>query len=117
VSGGHRFIDPQNVDAGAYYANVSALLYTFAELKAVGAAVPGLRKLVRRSQTVHGGMTLFQLARHPIDRASRAAIARRLRSGDFERLVAEWKPELESCEAQWGDGRVNVEDLVRFSDE
>lgn len=50
--------DPQNADLGRDYANVSSLLYTLAAMKADGYAVPGLRSLVRRYGSVHGGTTL-----------------------------------------------------------
>jgi hypothetical protein len=108
--------DPQNVDGGTQYANASALLYTFAELKEQRVAVPGLRRFIRRHESVHGGMTLFQLARHPIDRDSRREIVRRLETSNFKRLVPDWQGEIEKCGHYWGDGRASVEDLVRFSD-
>ena len=108
--------EPQNVNSQRPYANASALLYTLAEMRANGAALTGLRRLVRRYDSVHGGMTLFQLARHPIDPASRHAIALRLRAASFGGVVPEWERELEWCDRSWRVGRVNVEDLVRFSD-
>jgi hypothetical protein len=109
--------DPQNEDLGRDYTNVASLLYTFAAMKADGQPVPGLRALVRRYESVHGGTTLFHLARHPIDRASRHAIMARLKSSRFERVVPTWQEELEESDAVWGNCRVNVADLVRFADE
>lgn len=109
--------DPQNEDLGRDYTNVSSLLYTFAAMKAQGQPVPGLRALVRRYESVHGGTTLFHLARHPIDRASRHAIMARLKSSRFERVIPTWQEELEECDEVWGNCRVNVADLVRFADE
>jgi hypothetical protein len=86
-------------------------------MKADGQPVPGLRALVRRYESVHGGTTLFHLARHPIDRASRHAITARLKASRFERVVPTWQEELEECDAVCGNCRVNVADLVRFADE
>lgn len=108
--------DPQNEDLGRDYANVSALLYTCAAMRAEGQPVPGLRALVRRHESVHGGTTLFHLARHPIDRASRHAIMARLASSRFERVIPTWQEELDECNSIWGDSGVNVADLVRFAD-
>ncbi len=109
--------DPQNEDLGRDYANVSSLLYTLAAMKADGYAVPGLRSLVRRYESVHGGTTLFHLARHPIDRPSRHAIMARLRSSHFERVIPTWHEELEECDAVWGNSRIDVAHFVRFADE
>jgi hypothetical protein len=108
--------DPQVEDLGWDYPNVSSLLYTCAAMRTKGQPVPGLRALVRRYESVHGGTTLFHLARHPIDQASRHAIIARLRSSRFERVIPTWQQELEECDAIWGDSRVNVADLVRFAD-
>jgi hypothetical protein len=109
--------DPQFEDVGRDYANVSSLLYTFAALKADGQPVPGLRHLVRRHESVHGGTTLFHLARHPIDRASRHAIMARLRASRFERIIPTWEDELNESDAVWGNCRVDVAHIVRYADE
>lgn len=108
--------DPQREDLGRDYANVSSLLYTFATMKAQGEPVPGLRPFMRRYESVHGGTTLFHLARHPIDRASRHTIMARLESSHFERVIPTWREELEQCDAFWPETKCNVADLIRFAD-
>ena len=108
--------DPQNVETGTAYANVSSLLYTFAVMKKQGWPVPNVRAFVRRFESVHGGTTLFHLARHPISRGSRRAIVDRLRASHFERIVPTWQAELEAHDGYWGNVSLDVEHIVRYAD-
>lgn len=108
--------DPQNDVKGSCYANASALLYSLARLR--GDAIPGLHLLVRRHDSLHGGMILFHFARHPIDRGSRWKIASRLRATNFERIVPGWERELEAWDGIWkGEHEVPADDIARFADE
>ena len=110
--------DPQNETYGEHYANVSSLLYTLAWIRSAGAALPGLRLLVRRHDSVHGGTILFHLARHPIDQTSRRKISTRLRNTGFQRIVPGWEVELEAWDAVWRTSRrvVDVGEIVGFAD-
>ena len=108
--------DPQNDRYGDAYANSSALLYTLACARQPGAPVPGARLLVRRADSLHGGTLLFHLARHPISRASRWAIAARLRAGSFHRVVPDWEQNLADCDAAWAHDGVDVRDLIAIAD-
>lgn len=85
-------------------------------MRSKGETIPGLRNLMRRHDSILGGSMLFQLARHPIDRASRHGIIDRLRRSHFERVIPTWQAELEACDATWGHG-VPVGDIVRYSDD
>jgi hypothetical protein len=111
--------DPQSHAHGDRYANVSALLYTLAAAGIPYSNIPGLRLLVRRPDSVHGGTVLFHLARHPIDRPSRHKIASRLRATNFERVVPGWEHELAAWDALYrADGRgVSAGEIVRFASE
>ncbi len=111
--------DPQNAAHGAQYANVSSLLYTLAALRHRGQSIPGMRLLVRRHDSLHGGTILFHLARHPIDRGSRWKIASRLRATAFERVVPDWERELEAWDRVWKgtEWEVPADDIARFADE
>jgi hypothetical protein len=111
--------DPQNVACGSDYANASSLLYTLAALRRRGEGIPGLRSLVRRHDSLHGGTILFHLARHPIDRGSRWKIASRLRATNFERVVAGWERELEAWDKVWRrtEWEIPADDIARFADE
>ncbi len=111
--------DPQNAAHGHQYANVSSLLYTLATLRHRGQGIPGLRTLVRRHDSLHGGTILFHLARHPIDRGSRWKIASRLRATRFERIIPDWEHELEAWDKVWRrtEWEVPADDIARFADE
>jgi hypothetical protein len=111
--------DPQNTKHGGQYANVSSLLYTLAALRHRGQGIPGMRLLVRRHDSVHGGTILFHLARHPIDRGSRWKIASRLRATRFERIVPDWEHELEAWDKVWRltEWEIPADDIARFADE
>lgn len=111
--------DPQNTIRGVDYANASALLYSLAAARQPGAPIPGVRLLVRRADSLHGGLLLFHLARHPIERSSRWKIAARLRAASFERVVPGWQQELEAWDDVWGEQEraVHVDDVIRFADE
>lgn len=110
--------DPQDERSGDGYANVSALLFTLAVMRADD-VVRGLRLLVRRHDSIHGGTVLFHLARHPIDRGSRWKIAARLRAANFQRIVPSWQQELEVWDRIWRREKreVAVGEIVRFADE
>jgi hypothetical protein len=111
--------DPQNVACGSNYANASSLLYTLAALRRRGEGIPGLRSLVRRHDSLHGGTILFHLARHPIDRDSRWKIASRLRATRFERVVPAWERELEAWDKVWRrtEWEIPADDITRFADD
>lgn len=111
--------DPQNTNFGNQYANVSSLLYTLATLRERGEGIPGMRLLVRRHDSLHGGTILFHLARHPIDRGSRWKIASRLRATQFERIVPGWEQELEAWDKVWrrSEWEIPADDIARFADD
>ena len=111
--------DPQNAKHGGDYANVSSLLYTLAALRHRGQSIPGMRTLVRRHDSLHGGTILFHLARHPIDRASRWKIASRLRATNFARVIPDWERELDAWDRVWKrtEWEIPADDIARFADD
>ena len=98
---------------------MSSLLYTLAALRRRGQSIPGLRLLVRRHDSLHGGTILFHLARHPIDRASRWKIASRLRATKFERVIPGWERELEAWDHVWKrtEWEIPTDDIACFADD